>query len=89
MGIDFSAYLDLNAPPPEKPKPIEVKQLDQSKYKKKKTGGIKFDYGIGDPNEFSSETTVVVTEVVYREAIPIIITEEDIDRWLLFGSPFY
>ena len=37
MGIDFSAYLDLSSPPKH------IKPLDKSKYKTKKTGGVKFD----------------------------------------------
>ena len=56
MAVDFSAYLDLNAPKKN------IQAIDQSKFKKKKTGGIDFDYGIGDPNEHSSMTTVVPTE---------------------------
>ena len=44
MAVDFSAYLDLNAPKKN------IQAVDQSKFKKKKTGGVDFDYGIGDPN---------------------------------------
>lgn len=88
MKVDFSAFLDLTAPPPQS-KPIEVKPLDQGKYKKAKTGGIKFEYGIGDPKEFSAESTVVVTEVVYRANTVTILEDSDIEKWLLQGSPMY
>lgn len=60
MAVDFSAYLDLNAPKKN------IQAVDQSKFKKKKTGGVDFDYGIGDPNERSSMTTVVTTETYYN-----------------------
>lgn len=60
MAVDFSAYLDLNTPKKN------IKTVDQSKFKKKKTGGIDFNYEIGDPNEHSSMTTVVTTETYYN-----------------------
>jgi hypothetical protein len=60
MAVDFSAYLDLNAPKKN------IQAVDQSKFKKKKTGGVDFDYGIGYPNEHSSMTTVVTTETYYN-----------------------
>lgn len=60
MGIDFSQFLDLSS------KPKDIKPLDTSKFKTKKTGGVKFDYGIGDPMDYSPLTRVVVKEEVYN-----------------------
>lgn len=60
MGIDFSQFLDLSS------KPKDIKPLDTSKFKNKKTDGVKFDYGIGDPMDYSPLTRVVVKEEVYN-----------------------
>ena len=83
--IDFSAYLtytpqEQTAPPPEsKPK------VDMSIWHQRHSGGeAKFVF-----KETVSDLGVVETEVEYRKAIPIVITEDDINRWLLYGSPMY
>lgn len=83
--IDFSAYLtytpqEQTAPPPE-PKP----KVDMSIWHQRHSGGeAKFVF-----KETVSDLGVAETEVEYRKAIPIVITEGDINHWLLYGSPMY
>jgi len=84
MAVDFSAYLDLN-----KPK-INIKPLDQSKFKKKKTGGVDFDYGIGDPMEHSSMTTVITKETCFNPN-DYKVDSNDLSLYCaaMFGGPLY
>lgn len=84
MAVDFSAYLDLN-----KPK-TDIKPLDQSKFKKKKTGGVDFDYGIGDPMEHSS-MTAVVTKETYFNPNDYKVDYNDLSLYCaaMFGGPLY
>lgn len=84
MVVDFSAYLDLN-----KPK-TDIKPLDQSKFKKKKTGGVDFDYGIGDPMEHSS-MTAVVTKETYFNPNDYKVDCNDLSLYCaaMFGGPLY
>lgn len=83
--IDFSAYLNYHpqeqtTPPPE-PKP----KVDMSIWHQRHSGGeSKFIF-----KETVSDLGTVETEVEYRKALPIVITEGDINRWLLAGSPMY
>ena len=79
-GIDFSDYLTYipPAPPPEE-------KVDMSIWHKKNQDvEKKFDF-----DETISDLGVAITEVEYRKAIPIIITEADINRWILGGAPMY
>lgn len=78
-GIDFSEYLTYtsSAPPP-------VEKVDMSIWHKKNQGGSIFEF-----DQTISDIGVAVTEVEYRKAIPIIITEADINRWILGGAPMY
>lgn len=84
MAVDFSAYLDLN-----KPK-TNIKPLDQSKFKKKKTGSVDFDYGIGDPMEHSS-MTAVVTKETYFNPNDYKVDCNDLSLYCaaMFGGPLY
>lgn len=84
MGTDFSAYLDLSVPP----RPI--KPMDNSKFKKKKTGGVEFDYCIGAAGETSSLTEVITKETYFNPNDYVINTEDDMVMCaLLYGSPLY
>lgn len=85
MAIDFSLYLDLSSPP--RPNVIKV---DQSKFKKKKTGGVSFDYCIGAAGETSSLTEVITKETYFNPNDYIIRTDDDMVMCaLLYGSPLY
>lgn len=84
MAVDFSAYLDLN-----KPK-TNIKPLDKSKFKKKKTGGVDFDYGIGDPMEHSSMTTVVTKETYFNpNDYKVDCNDLSLYCAAMFGGPLY
>lgn len=84
MAIDFSAYLDLSS------KPKDIVPLDKSKYKTKKTGGIKFDYGIGDPSDYSPLTSVVVKETVYNpNDYKVDCNDLSLYCAAMFGGPLY
>lgn len=85
MAIDFSLYLDLSSPP--RPNIIKV---DQSKFKKKKTGGVSFDYCIGAAGETSSLTEVITKETYFNPNDYVIKTDDDMVMCaLLYGSPLY
>lgn len=85
MAIDFTSYLNLSSPPL-----VNVKKLDTSKFKKKKTGDIEFDYAIGAAGELSSLTEVIVKETYFNPNDYIINTEDDMVLCaVLYGSPLY
>ena len=85
MAIDFTSYLDLASPPL-----TNVKKLDMDKFKKKKTGGIKFDYAIGAAGELSSLTEVITKETYFNPNDYIINTDDDMVLCAaLYGSPLY
>lgn len=37
----------------------------------------------------NSDLGISIIEAEYRKAIPIVITEADINRWILGGAPMY
>lgn len=82
--VNFAAYFDLNNQPKKKilTPEVEIKSIDKTKYKKSNKS---VDFGI----QIKSESEVRITEACYRAAIPIIITEADINRWILSGCPMY
>lgn len=85
MKVDFSSYLDLNAPPKK-----DVVKIDQSKYKKKKTGGVTFDSAIGAYGELSSLTTIQTVETYFNPNDYIINCDDDVVLCAaLYGSPLY
>lgn len=83
MGVDFSSFLDLST----KPK-IEITPLDKSKFKKHKSGGVKFNYCIGIEGEDSALTAVKVKET-YFNPNDYIITEDDLWVAAMYGGPLY
>ena len=84
MAVDFSLYLDLSTPPQP------IKPVNRSKFKKKKTGGVKFDYCIGARGETSSLTEVITKETYFNPNDYVINTNDDMVMCaLLYGSPLY
>ena len=85
MKVDFSSYLDLSSPP----RPNVIRP-DSSKFKKKKTGGVSFDYCIGARGETSSLTEVITKETYFNPNDYVIRTDDDMVLCaLLYGSPLY
>lgn len=83
--IDFSAYLNYHPQEQTTSPPKLEPKVDMSIWHQKHSGGeSKFVF-----KETVSDLGVVQTEVEYRKALPIVITEGDINRWLLEGSPMY
>lgn len=84
MSVDFSAYLDLNAPKKD------IKSLDKSKFKKTKSVAIEFDYDIGDPNERSPMTSVITTETYYNpNDYKVDCNDLSLYCAAMFGGPLY
>lgn len=80
MATDFSSFLDLSSPPSS-----NIKNS-----KKKRGGGVVFDYCIGAAGESSSMTEVVVKETKFNPNDYIIKTEDDMVLCAaLYGSPLY
>ncbi len=81
---DLSFYFDYTTPqsPPSPPK----ERVDMSACYAKRTAmediGVSLD-------TINSDLGISITEVEYRKAIPIVITEADINRWILGGAPMY
>lgn len=75
--IDFSDLLTYSPPSEE--------TINMSVWHKKNSqgGGISFD------TELNSETTIKETIEVYTAQVPVVITEADINRWILGGCPMY
>lgn len=93
MGIDFSAFLDLSSPPKTKVKQPQIEKvpLDRSKFKTKKSGGIKFNYEIGAIGENSALTEVRVIKETYFNPEDYKVECGDLSLYCaaMFGGPLY
>lgn len=85
MEIDFSSFLDLSSPKGE------IKPLDRSKFKTKKSGGISFDYEVGATGESSALTEVrVIKETRFNpEDYKVDCGDLSLYCAAMFGGPLY
>ncbi len=89
-GFDFSKAMEYHEPEPITAFQPEFslfpeKKADMSIWHKKQKEGAGVDFGV----TINPECEIVITEVWYRKLPPIVITEKDIERWALFGAPWY
>ena len=82
--IDLSEFFNYTTPQPVAPPPI--KQVDMSLCLSKRAAAE--DIGIS-LDTINGDLGVTIIEAEYRKAIPIVITEADVNRWILGGAPMY